>query len=126
MDIIRIVMPCIVLGLLSRYISKHKGYEGGFWIGFLLNVFGLLFVLLRPSRNAFSKVFDKGSSAIIQAFGSGEASIYKAPDGIAFCHLPNGSKVKVISCTKDAVWALVENDKISGYVKTMYMQSAEE
>lgn len=46
----------VVWGLFSRAISKSRGYEGGFWWGFFLGMFGMLFVALRPDKNLTAAV----------------------------------------------------------------------
>ena len=121
MDHLSILVLCVAMGTLTRSISRSRGYEGGFWWGFCLNVFGLLVVALRPARKAFSKVLQEGSAAAVQAFGDGSASISAKPNGMAFDQIPNGTRVKVLNCTNDGIWALVQHQGKEGYIKTMYL-----
>lgn len=39
---------CLVTGFMAQRLASKKGYEGYFWTGFLLGVFGLLYVIGLP------------------------------------------------------------------------------
>lgn len=49
------IIVCIVCGFISKSINESKGYEGGFWWGFLLTIIGIIVVAVRP--------FNKNSSS---------------------------------------------------------------
>ncbi len=48
-----ILIPATLTGLLGRYIAKQKGRESteGFLFGFFLSILGVFIVLLLPSKN---------------------------------------------------------------------------
>ncbi len=37
-----------IMGFVTKTISKDKGYDGGFWWGFLLGIFGIIIVACKP------------------------------------------------------------------------------
>lgn len=43
---------CIFFGCLTRYLADNKGYSGGFWWGFFLNLIGLFVVAMRHDRRS--------------------------------------------------------------------------
>lgn len=44
------LIGCIFFGLITRYVSRCRGYDGGFAWGFFLGIIGLLVVGFRPVR----------------------------------------------------------------------------
>ena len=48
-----ILIPATLTGLLGRYIAKQKGREStaGFLFGFFLSILGVFIVLLLPFKN---------------------------------------------------------------------------
>lgn len=56
-----ILIPSIIFGCITSYVSWTKGYDTGFAWGFFLNVIGLLVVGLRESKN---KPQNKRSEAV--------------------------------------------------------------
>lgn len=48
-----ILTPATLTGLLGRYIAKQKGRKSteGFLFGFFLSIFGIFIVLILPSKN---------------------------------------------------------------------------
>lgn len=47
------LITCIILGLITKYISKSKGYKGGFAWGFFLNIIGIIVVACKPDNRQF-------------------------------------------------------------------------
>ena len=41
----------VIFGVITRYLSKNKGYDGGFAWGFFLGIIGLLVVGFKPALN---------------------------------------------------------------------------
>mgnify|MGYP003312755991 CR=1 FL=1 len=122
------LVPNILPGLLARYLARLKGYDDGFRLGLFLSVIGVLLVIVRPTRNAFSKLLENGSTAMVQAYGQEKTKVYaslsvdsRRKGGPVLDVLPNGKKVKIKSCSKDALWAVVEYEEKEGYIKTMYL-----
>ena len=42
------IIVAVVCGFISLSINQSKGYEGGFWWGFLLSILGIIIVAVRP------------------------------------------------------------------------------
>lgn len=122
------LVPNILFGFLSRYFARLKGYEGGFRWGLFLSIIGVLIVLVRPTRNTFPKLLEKGSMAKVEAYGQAKTNVYaglsmdsRNKGGAVIDVLPNGKKVNIKSCSKDAIWAVVQYEETEGYIKTMYL-----
>lgn len=39
---------CCIMEFVSKTIQNNKGYDGGFWWGFLLGIFGIIVVACKP------------------------------------------------------------------------------
>lgn len=48
LPIIGMIIYCDIMGFVTKTISKNKGYDGGFWWGFLLGIFGIIIVACKP------------------------------------------------------------------------------
>lgn len=46
--IIGILILWGIMGFVTKTISNNKGYDGGFWWGFLLGIFGIIIVACKP------------------------------------------------------------------------------
>ncbi|MDE6035743.1 MAG: hypothetical protein K2G36_07535 [Ruminococcus sp.] len=46
-----VIFSAVIWGFVTRTISKNKGYKGGFWWGFWLNIIGVIVVACRPNNN---------------------------------------------------------------------------
>jgi predicted cobalt transporter CbtA len=44
------LVSSIIFGLITRYVSRCRGYDGGFAWGFFLGIIGLLVVGFKPVR----------------------------------------------------------------------------
>ena len=54
MDYIIIVLVssiiwCLIWGYATKTVNESKGYYGGFWLGFFLNLIGLIIVACKPT-----------------------------------------------------------------------------
>ncbi len=48
MEFFVIIIVGIICGFISKSINESKGYDGGFWWGFLLSIIGIIVVAVRP------------------------------------------------------------------------------
>ena len=46
------LIGCFVCGFMSEDLHRRKGYEGGFWLGFLLGIAGLVYSAGLPDIRA--------------------------------------------------------------------------
>ena len=46
------LIGCFVCGFMSEDLHRRKGYEGGFWLGFLLGIAGLVYSAGLPDMRA--------------------------------------------------------------------------
>ncbi|MBD5158742.1 MAG: hypothetical protein HDT23_00610 [Ruminococcus sp.] len=46
-----VLINAVIWGLITKTISRNKGYKGGFWWGFWLNIIGVIVVACRPNNN---------------------------------------------------------------------------
>lgn len=46
------IIGCFVCGFMSEDLHRRKGYEGGFWLGFLLGIAGLVYSAGLPDIRA--------------------------------------------------------------------------
>lgn len=46
------LIGCFVCGFMSEDLHRRKGYEGGFWVGFLLGLIGLIYSVGLPDLRA--------------------------------------------------------------------------
>lgn len=42
------IIWCCIMGFVSKTIQNNKGYDGGFWWGFLLGILGIIVVACKP------------------------------------------------------------------------------
>ena len=58
--IIGILFVLIICGLLTKQYYKYRGYQGGFWLGFLLGIVGVIIAANLPSKKDILKdVYDE-------------------------------------------------------------------
>lgn len=58
--IIGILFVLIICGLLTKQSYKYRGYQGGFWLGFLLGIVGVIIAANLPSKKDILKdVYDE-------------------------------------------------------------------
>lgn len=41
----------VICGFITKSMNESKGYDGGFWWGFLLTIIGIIVVAVRPFNN---------------------------------------------------------------------------
>ncbi|MDE6798004.1 MAG: hypothetical protein K2J36_08360 [Ruminococcus sp.] len=46
-----VLINAVIWGFITKTISRNKGYKGGFWWGFWLNIIGVIVVACRPNNN---------------------------------------------------------------------------
>lgn len=49
---IAVTINCVIWGVVTYVINTNKGYEGGFWWGFFLEIIGLIVVLCKPDNHS--------------------------------------------------------------------------
>ncbi|MBR6385667.1 MAG: hypothetical protein IKS03_06085 [Ruminococcus sp.] len=55
--IVSIVIMAFICGFATKTINENKGYEGGFWWGFLCGFVGLIVMACKPvSKNFYKQV----------------------------------------------------------------------
>lgn len=48
MGFIFVIIIGIICGCITKSMNEKKGYDGGFWWGFLLSIIGIIVVAVRP------------------------------------------------------------------------------
>jgi uncharacterized membrane protein YeaQ/YmgE (transglycosylase-associated protein family) len=49
------IIQGVICGLITNSMNKSKGYNGGFWWGFLLSIVGIIVVAVRPFNNSSAR-----------------------------------------------------------------------
>ncbi len=63
--IIIVVFFATISGGLSKDLQQKKGYDGGFWIGFLLGIFGLIYSAGLPDISK-KKIIKRDNEQVIE------------------------------------------------------------
>lgn len=53
--VITTLFVSIIMGVMTRLLARLKGYRGCFWIGFFLNIIGLIYVAGLPISKELRK-----------------------------------------------------------------------
>ncbi len=72
--IIIALVSSLITGFLSLNLHDEKGYSGGFWIGFLLGVIGLIYAAGRPNAKQFKITETNDGNKIITVVNENETA----------------------------------------------------
>ena len=60
------IVGLFVPGFLSQSLHDKKGYDGGFWIGFIFGIFGLIYAAGLPEKKEHKTVkIKKGNKEVV-------------------------------------------------------------
>lgn len=86
-----------ILGFVTKSISESKGYEGGFWWGFLLGILGIIVVAVRPTLPDESTIMHERSSTMANYTTALEQLARLKDQGILTEEEYNQKKQKILS-----------------------------
>lgn len=95
-----IISVCVlnaILGFVTKSISESKGYEDGFWWGFLLGILGIIVVAVRPTLPDESTIIHEQSSTMANYTATLEQLARLKNQGILTEEEYNQKKQKILS-----------------------------
>lgn len=95
-----IICTCVlnaILGFVTKSISESKGYEGGFWWGFLLGILGIIVVAVRPTQPDESTIMHEQSGTMANYVATLEQLARLKDQGILSEEEYNQKKQKILS-----------------------------
>lgn len=117
----------LIMGFVTGYLAKCRGYGDGFLWGFFLGFVGLLVVCFRPipDPQASTKESELPEISAKAALIVADTKFRKAPNGDLICWISEGEPVGVCSWPAGTEWALVEHKGMHGYVMKCNLQPVE-